>query len=86
MIVVIHVAKEKEKIFPRKACREIYQTNNIILYINRRSEIKYIVLYIEEEGSKEDRKKDGTETTQAIHQKPPKFQANESKSSVWFRL
>ena len=32
------------KHFPRKTCREIDQTNNIILYINRHSEIEYIVL------------------------------------------
>ena len=42
MIVII--AKEKKN--SKKACREIYQTNNIILYINRRSEIEYIVLGI----------------------------------------
>ena len=44
MIVII--AKEKKNIFPQKACREIYQTNTIISYINRISEIEYIVLGI----------------------------------------
>ena len=35
----------------------------------------------EGEGSKEEEKKDGKETTQAIHQEPPKFQVDEGKSS-----
>ena len=35
----------------------------------------------EKEAKKKERKKDGKETTQAIHQEPPKFQADEIKSN-----
>ena len=64
----------KEKHFPRKACREIYQTNNIILYINRRREIEYIVLGIycvrskgQRERRKQRRKKERWERNNSGH-------------------
>ena len=87
------ITKERKKhfYFPRKACRKIYQTNNILYYINRRSEIEYIVLGIycvrfkgQWGRRKQRRKKERLERN--ILLKPsirsrPNFKANGGKSS-----
>lgn len=71
MIVIF--AEEKTH-FPRNSFRKNDQTNNILYYINRCTEEDYFVAGIYCVGSKEQlgrrkkrRKKDGKETTQAIH-------------------
>ena len=84
MIVII--TKEKHT-YSQKSMQKIDLTI-IILYINRRSVIEYIVLGIncvrskdnEEEGSKEERKMGKKQLRPSIRSLPS-FKANEGKSS-----